>query len=195
VGAGVFESIRCVIEGVERTDDSGLLQTRIAEALRKDGWVVDREVEVNDRGDGRRGFVDLGACKNGIDVGIEIDRENARAKSIRKLSQRPWLKVIVLRGHADAQIPGIDLVIPLGISSTEFVPGLDGGSWDRWLEYRRQIKRPLKQASIPAAQRKLAAFGDDQAAVIEQSIANGWQGLFPLGRAERLRGKPRGFCA
>lgn len=59
-------------------------------------------------------------------------------------------------------------------------PGLDETAWHRWLEYRRQIRKPLKPASIPAAQRKLAAFGKDQAAVVEEAIANGWQGLFAL---------------
>lgn len=58
--------------------------------------------------------------------------------------------------------------------------GLNRAVWDRWQDYRRSVKRPLKQASIPAAQKKLAAFGDDQSAVVEQSIANGWQGLFPV---------------
>ncbi len=60
--------------------------------------------------------------------------------------------------------------------------GLDAVAWDRWLEYRRQIRKPLKPASIPAAQRKLAAFGADQSAVVEQSVANGWSGLFEVKR-------------
>lgn len=49
-----------------------------------------------------------------------------------------------------------------------------------WIEYRRAIKKPLKPPSIPAAMAKLAEFGEDQAEVVEQSIANGWQGLFAL---------------
>jgi DNA-binding MarR family transcriptional regulator len=53
--------------------------------------------------------------------------------------------------------------------------------WHRWEQYRREIRKPIKPASKLAAQRKLAAFGTDQDAVVEQSIANGWQGLFPLG--------------
>lgn len=58
--------------------------------------------------------------------------------------------------------------------------GLDLSAWNVWTAYRTEIRRPLKQASIPAAQRKLAAYGAEQSAVVEQSIANGWQGLFPL---------------
>jgi len=58
------------------------------------------------------------------------------------------------------------------------VQGLDLNAWDRWISYRADIRKPLKQASIPAAQRKLAALGSDQAAAVENSIANGWTGLF-----------------
>lgn len=53
-------------------------------------------------------------------------------------------------------------------------------AWHRWVQYRQEIRRPIKPVSIPAAQRKLAGFGSDQAAVVEQSIASGYQGLFPL---------------
>lgn len=58
--------------------------------------------------------------------------------------------------------------------------GLHPQAWDRFFQYRIDIRKPLKPASIPAAQQALAAFGSDQEAVVQQSIANGWQGLFPL---------------
>lgn len=58
--------------------------------------------------------------------------------------------------------------------------GLDLGAWNRWTAYRKEIRKPLKPASVPAAQRVMAQFGADQAAVVEQSIAQGWQGLFAL---------------
>lgn len=70
----------------------------------------------------------------------------------------------------------------------EGVAGLDQSAWSRWLEYRRQIRKPIKPASMLAAQRKLAGFGEDQSAVVEQSIAQGWTGLFPL----KERPKPQG---
>lgn len=58
--------------------------------------------------------------------------------------------------------------------------GLNIAAWDTWAAYRKGIKKPIKAASLEAAMRKLAEFGDDQLAVVEQSVANGWQGLFPL---------------
>jgi hypothetical protein len=69
--------------------------------------------------------------------------------------------------------------------------GLDAKSWDRWLAYRNEIRKPLKPASIPAAQKALAAFGSDQAGVVEQSIANGWQGLFALKDRPKPKEEPR----
>lgn len=57
--------------------------------------------------------------------------------------------------------------------------GLDAVAWNRWETYRRSIRKPIKPASLEAAQRKLASFGSQQAAVVENSIAEGYQGLIP----------------
>lgn len=66
-------------------------------------------------------------------------------------------------------------------------------AWHRWVQYRKGIRKALKPASIPAAQRQLAAYGTDQVAVVEQSIANGWTGIFELKRkAETPAKKPNG---
>jgi hypothetical protein len=69
--------------------------------------------------------------------------------------------------------------------------GVDPAAWKTWLAYRVEIRKPLKQVSMPAAQRTLAAFGSNQMAVVQQSIANGWQGLFDLKQAakQQMAGK------
>lgn len=59
------------------------------------------------------------------------------------------------------------------------VDGLDEQAWEAWIDYRKKIRKPLKQASIPAAQKKLAALGSEQMESVQNSIANGWQGIFP----------------
>lgn len=59
-------------------------------------------------------------------------------------------------------------------------PNLNVEAWHRWVQYRKTIRKPIHPASRLSAQRKLAGFGADQTAVVEQSIANGWQGLFAL---------------
>lgn len=63
---------------------------------------------------------------------------------------------------------------------TEIPPGLNLTAWERWIDYRKKISKSLKPASIATAQKKFAEFGDQQEAVVEQSIANGWTGLFSI---------------
>jgi hypothetical protein len=58
-------------------------------------------------------------------------------------------------------------------------PGLDLAAWNAWYDYRVEIRKPLKRASILAAKQKLAALGSEQMAAVQNSIANGWTGLFP----------------
>lgn len=58
--------------------------------------------------------------------------------------------------------------------------GLDAAAWSAWLEYRRETKHPLRPVSYADAQLALAKHGGAQMAVVRQSIANGWQGLFEL---------------
>jgi hypothetical protein len=73
------------------------------------------------------------------------------------------------------------------------VEGLDAEAWERWRLYRIGIKKPLRDVSIGDAQRELAAFGSDQAAVVQQSIAAGYQGLFPLKAKAREGPKHKPF--
>jgi hypothetical protein len=57
--------------------------------------------------------------------------------------------------------------------------GLNEEAWNKWLKYRKDIKKPLKPASFELAQKKLASFGNRQMDAVDNSIANGWTGLFP----------------
>ncbi len=57
---------------------------------------------------------------------------------------------------------------------------LDLEAWGRWSAYRIAIKKPLRSVSEEATKLKLMRFGADQGAVVDQSIANGWQGLFAI---------------
>lgn len=69
---------------------------------------------------------------------------------------------------------------PLPPEGEPRVEGLNLEAWQRFETYRREIRKPVKDASVLASQKKLASFGAAQPAVVEQSIANGWQGLFEL---------------
>jgi hypothetical protein len=69
------------------------------------------------------------------------------------------------------------------------INGLDIEAWDRWVAYRKAIKKPLKEVSMHAAALKLSRYGADQAAVVEQSIAGQWQGLFDLKKSKPAPGE------
>jgi hypothetical protein len=60
---------------------------------------------------------------------------------------------------------------------------LDETAWERWVAYRKAIRKPIKEVSEHAMKLKLSRFGADQDAVVEQSIANQYQGLFELKKA------------
>ena len=71
-------------------------------------------------------------------------------------------------------------------------PGLDQKAFERWESYRASGGRPLAPASVFASQRKLAAYGAEQARVVEHSIANGWWGLYaPKDKEPAKRWDPR----
>ena len=68
-----------------------------------------------------------------------------------------------------------------GASADSAMPdGLNPLAWKAWLHYRKQSGKPLKPVSWPTAMKALAKHGPNQMAVVEQSISNGWQGLFEL---------------
>ncbi|WP_336279947.1 replication protein [Cronobacter dublinensis] len=59
---------------------------------------------------------------------------------------------------------------------------LDPAVWREWVQYRVESKKPIKSMlTVTKAIKLLSQFrdsGDNPAEVINQSIANGWQGLF-----------------
>ena len=74
----------------------------------------------------------------------------------------------------------------LRVLLTPWVEGLDWEAWTEFVTFRSARRKPIHQASVKAAQTRLVKFGSEaealggQLAVVHQSIANGWQGLFAL---------------
>lgn len=62
--------------------------------------------------------------------------------------------------------------------STPNPQGLDESAWNTWVEYRRKIRKPLKEPSWEIAKRKMAEMGPHQMAAVEHCIAAGYIGLF-----------------
>lgn len=79
----VFEVLDSIVEehGAKWFQDTACL------LLRGLGYCVDREVLVPNRGDGKRGRVDIVAAKPFILIAIELDHTIPRRKSIFKVQQ------------------------------------------------------------------------------------------------------------
>jgi hypothetical protein len=65
---------------------------------------------------------------------------------------------------------------PANLQSADF-----GAAWESYLAYRKSSRlKALAPASVQAQLRNLSEMGHDEAIeAINQSIANGWQGIFP----------------
>jgi hypothetical protein len=64
-------------------------------------------------------------------------------------------------------------------------------TWDAWIKYRIEIKKPYKSnLSIQAALKTLSKYNEPEAIkMIEQSIANQWQGIFEIKNQNNNHGK------
>lgn len=73
-----------------------------------------------------------------------------------------------------------DLPLPLGLKA---------GKWDEWVSYRSKARKALSESTATKQLEFLAdciANGFDAGAIIDESIRNGWQGLFePKGYAQQ----------
>ncbi len=73
----------------------------------------------------------------------------------------------------------------------EMVAGVNSDAWDEYTAYRRERKLPkLKPTTVTSQWKWLVSQGDEnhQAAIIEQTIRQGWQGLFELKTERPLKG-------
>lgn len=108
-------------------------------------------------------------------------RENDRNLHKNELSQRKHsdnvAKTPQIRLRLDKDIDKSKIIIiPDSLNFPDFI-----SVWESWKTFRKQLKKPLTDKSIEAQLKQLATDGKDIAIKkIEQSIANGWQGLFDI---------------
>ena len=93
---------------------------------------------------------------------------------------------------------GASVSIPEGLDSEDFQE-----AWSDWLAYRRERRLSVKPMTLERQLKKLAEIGPEAAAAcIDQSITNGWAGLFPERQqtngsngSERIHQQMRQFAA
>jgi ATP-dependent DNA helicase RecQ len=79
------ESSNVVIYQSKMYEDHGDMIKRIKMFYDSIGYSTHLEYEVPDRGDGKRGYVDLVISNGDFKIGVEVDRKTPRLKSIAKL--------------------------------------------------------------------------------------------------------------
>jgi hypothetical protein len=130
----------------------------------------------------------LAALKPLIDNGMFEDASNVLAECLQDACSERENRD---KGRGQRQkkngavAPVVQSEVPLS------VPSLDHDVWQRWVAYRKEIGKPLRSISLTAAAIELAKYGANQSAVVEQSIAQGWQGLFPMKQAGKPTKDPR----
>lgn len=77
------------------------------------------------------------------------------------------------------------------LAEARAVAGLDLTAFDRFVEYRAERKPAIKTISLVAAAKELAKFGRAQADVVQNSIANGYQGLIAPSASKQGTEPPR----
>lgn len=127
----------------------------------------------------------------------EISEYHGKSKKARESANARWKNAKAMRTHsernADAMVfdanqepitnnqqPTTKKEKKGASADVVLVDGLDVNAWTAWFFYRDGIGKPIKPASMLAAQKAMVKFGEQQAAVVEQSMANGWQGLFAI---------------
>jgi len=70
--------------------------------------------------------------------------------------------------------------VELPFNSEEF-----SKAWQSWIDYRKQIKKPIMEATMNAQWKEFIKWGESKAIIsIEMSIKNGWHGLFEPARSQ-----------
>jgi len=65
-------------------------------------------------------------------------------------------------------------------SPSEYPAWLDPKTWEAFKTYRKKMKKPIVEESIIKKLAKYHDEGQDPNEILEQTIVNGWQGLFPV---------------
>lgn len=108
-------------------------------------------------------------------------RGNVRAKPVAA-PEIPALARLIPSSLTPDSLTPCSNTAPKGASGGSDVsepdpPGLDLDAAARFIAYRKNRKPAIRPESMGAFKRQLAKHGEQQAAVVENSIANGYQGL------------------
>lgn len=67
--------------------------------------------------------------------------------------------------------------------------------WKAFEEHRKKLRKPMTDRARNLIVGKLNSFGGDANRILEESICNGWQGVFPPKGANGEKNEPKGAAA
>jgi len=59
--------------------------------------------------------------------------------------------------------------------------------WAEWVQFRKELRKKLVQTTINRQLKFLEKHKENHVAILEQSIQNGWQGLFDVKVTKSIR--------
>ena len=94
---------------------------------------------------------------------------------------------------SDSDSDSVNVTVSDKKENIRAINGLDLIAFEKYINYRREakFKKLTKQGEILAAKKLIELGGNQQMAVVEQSITNGWQGLFELKQQNRQSAKQK----
>ena len=116
---------------------------------------------------------------------LKSQKENFNLKEIEEyLGAEQGLISPIVIGKVKGEVKGNK-----GVQGEINLPDTLKPFFEKWMNYRAEIKKPIKLPSLEAACKEFETIcnGDASLAekIINRSIANSWQGLFPLDKKEK----------
>lgn len=184
------------IRSLHVDDDSWKCNLQVREHLEENGFTWKSEIAIPDRGDGKSGRIDLIAIRGNEKYAIEIDYVTPRDKSVFKLNNfdDDYVKVILLRGGTKDYMLGkihvMSLAVKEKVAPKRKAPDLSTVDpafrpvLEDWLAYKAERNETYTPRGFQSCVKKLLKLSEGNPetarAIIEESMANNWQGFFPL---------------
>lgn len=130
------------------------LHNAVEAEILKSGYLCQREYTVADRGDGRKGKVDLYVTNaHGASCGIELDQKSPREKSIFKLQQLP-AGIVMLRETSINEVYEVGGISVVNANEGE-IDKKPAGYYQEYLDaYNEEVGDRLPHARVVNSERK-----------------------------------------
>lgn len=153
-----------------RTGDNDGRRLVLIDQRRSWGWRVVNAQKYREKA--RKKEFDAERTSSGVDAARKA-AERAKADDKKDVPTRPDAsREIPLSSHLRANNNKEEF------AAARAVVGLNLEAFDTWIQYRTEIRKPVKPASLIALAKKLASLGNQQTSAVQHSIASGYMGLF-----------------